>query len=206
MNTKTLIILFAFLVILVFGYLFGGRIIQQFQIGQRPYQQQPLPSVSRAPIKTPEITASPSVSITPVTPSATASPSDSPAPTSIKPTPSVSPAPMTSLPQALSPNASPEQRTVFAKLIHESAQEVNQMIINECVFFPLIARVKEGSSFSFINKDTNERRVRILDEYVIPGGQTKTITVQFKNGTGIYGIMCNSTKTVSGYLEIQPVK
>ena len=116
------------------------------------------------------------------------------------------PSPMISLPQSPGPGASAKEKSDFTKTIHDLAQEVSRMTINECGFSPMVARVTEGSSLTFKNEDVKERKIRILDEFTVPSGESKTITVKFRNGIGVYGIICDNGQAPSGYLEIQPVK
>ena len=143
-------------------------------------EQQPSPKLS--PSLSPQTATTPEISIT------------------------ASPSPVISLPQSPGPGASAKEKSDFTKTIHDLAQGVNRMTINECGFSPMVARVTEGSSLTFKNEDVKERRIRILDEFTVPEGESKTITVKFRNGIGVYGIICDNSKMPLGYLEIQPVK
>lgn len=106
------------------------------------------------------------------------------------------------LPEVSKENDSVEQKAAFAQRIKDLAQEVNHMEVKEnCIFSPEIARISEGSSFSFINKSSSEYQIRIATkDLTIPPGEKRAVIAQFEYGAGIYGITCNMQE--KGFLEV----
>lgn len=104
-------------------------------------------------------------------------------------------------------NASTEEKMRFSQTIHAAAQETNTVRIGSgCAVSPVILRAKEGSRLTFQNQDNREHHLVIFtNETIIAAGDAKTITAQFKNGPGIYGIMCDGN-VAAGFLEVAPGK
>ena len=102
-------------------------------------------------------------------------------------------------------NGSADEKMKFAQAIHTAAKETNTLEIkSDCTIIPPIIRVKEGSDITIWNRDSREHHMVIFTgESTIASGARQMIKAQFKNGPGIYGVMCDGNAT-AGFLEVAP--
>lgn len=131
---------------------------------------------------------------------------------SLSPTPSALPVIPSNLTEderfILSPpsaDASKSAKEKHAQTVAKLAKEGNSLDIKDCKPNPLVLQVKQGSQIDIVNKDSIEHKIIVDTEhfYNLPANSKKTITVQFKYGTGDYGYVCEGTGLV-GFMHITP--
>lgn len=100
-------------------------------------------------------------------------------------------------------DASEEAKKAHAQVVSNLAKETKFLEIKKCKPNPLVLKIKEGSQFEIKNMDNVKHRIIFdsLHYYDIPANGNKTITAQFKYGTGDYGYVCEGTGLV-GFLHV----
>lgn len=100
-------------------------------------------------------------------------------------------------------DATQEAKKAHAQVVANLAKEAKYLEIKDCKPNPLVLKIKEGSQFEIRNMDNVKVKIIIdsLHSYDIPPNGNKTITAQFKYGTGDYGYVCERVGLV-GFLHV----
>lgn len=90
-----------------------------------------------------------------------------------------------------------------AQIVATYANEAKFLEIKDCKPNPLVLKVKQGSKFEIKNMDNVKRKIIIDSQhfYDIEANDSRTITAQFKYGTGDYGYVCDEVGIV-GFLHV----
>lgn len=87
--------------------------------------------------------------------------------------------------------ASDEEKGEFSMKMMELAQDTNQVTLKDCTAEPPVIKLSKDKKIEIKNIDTVEQAIRIDQrEWVIPSLRTESFQVDFKNGAGLYGMMC----------------
>ena len=100
-------------------------------------------------------------------------------------------------------DASEEAKKAHAQVVSNLAKEAKYLEIKDCKPKPLVLKVKEDMDIEIRNMDSVKHRIIFdsLHYYDIPANGSKTITAQFKYGTGDYGYTCDEMGIV-GFLHV----
>lgn len=107
------------------------------------------------------------------------------------------------LPRPPSTDSSEEEKEAFSQKVFNLSKVTNIIEITAgCALSPEVTRVKEGEPLTFENNDTESHGVNIFKEEArIPAKDKRTVSAQFANGPGTYGIRCD-TNDSAGFLVV----
>ncbi len=97
-----------------------------------------------------------------------------------------------------------EEKQRHSDLIKSLAQDSEYVDIADCKGKPLVTRVNRGNSLTLRNQDAATHVIRVDENNVfsVPAGGTKEIVVNFKQGLGNYGYVCDGKPGPAGILFV----
>lgn len=91
-------------------------------------------------------------------------------------------------------DATSEEKATFSRFLYANASEKREIDISDCgSVSPKVVRIKKGENLTFINSGADDRRITIVDtDLVVAPQKTKSIPASFGEGSGIFGVRCDT--------------
>src|SRR5690606_13304230 len=105
-----------------------------------------------------------------------------------------------------SEEVSPEALNAYGVEADNRSVETDRVVIKAgCKVDPVIAEVTMGSDLVFQNDDDRPRTLQLAADksLVVPARGSKTFTVDFSTGSGMYGYLCDSQMVLVGMLVVR---
>lgn len=101
------------------------------------------------------------------------------------------------------PDSSQEERARYGKLIAGVEKESFSVTLTNCLPDPLVLLVKEGSTFTILNRDAEEHTLTFAGEPIyIAANSSQKVVADFGRGQGFYGYTCDGAPGSSGVFHV----